>query len=255
MVRCRSCGLVFVHPLPGREALHRHYNTGQSSRIQYYLDVEVADRRSFAELLALAEAILPRKGRLLDLGCNVGTCLVSARERGWDTQGLEIHEEAAAFCRRERALDVRTGVLEHDTYPPGSFDLVMMADVVEHLVDPFETLRRVARVLRPEGLVLISTPDIERWAARLLQVKPEEHLYYFSPTTMRTALRQAGLETVRVQGYDRYHNLTAMVHSTTCGTLFQRLAPLFRAARGVLGDVVVKLPLSENLLAVGRKAA
>jgi len=255
VVRCRSCGLVFVHPLPGREALHRHYNTGQSSRIQYYLDVEVADRRSFGELLALAEAILPRKGRLLDLGCNVGTCLVSARERGWDTQGLEINEEAAAFCRRERALDVRTGVLEHDTYAPESFDLVMMADVVEHLVDPFETLRRVARVLRPEGLVLISTPDIERWAARLLQVKPEEHLYYFSPATIRTALRQAGLETVRVQGYDRYHNLTAMVHSTTCGTLFQRLAPLFRAARRVLGDVVVKLPLSENLLAVGRRAA
>jgi hypothetical protein len=49
--------------------------------------------------------------------------------------------------------------------------------------------------------------------------------------------------------------LTAMVHSTTCGTLFQRLAPLFRAARRVLGDVVVKLPLSENLLAVGRKVS
>jgi len=146
------------------------------------------------------------------------------RERGWDTQGLEINEEAAAFCRRERALDVRTGVLEHDTYAPESFDLVMMADVVEHLVGPFETLCRVARVLRPGGLVMISTPDIERWAARLLQVKPEEHLYYFSPATIRTALRQAGLETVRVQGYDRYHNLTAMVHSTTCGTLFQRLA-------------------------------
>jgi 2-polyprenyl-3-methyl-5-hydroxy-6-metoxy-1,4-benzoquinol methylase len=217
--------------------------------------VEVADRRSFAEMLALAEALRSGKGSMLDLGCNVGTCLAEARERGWDAQGLEINDAAAGFCRRERKLNVRTGVLDHDTYAPESFDLVMMADVVEHLVDPFETLRRVARALRPGGLVMISTPDIERWAARLLQVKPEEHLYYFSPTTIRTLLRQAGLETVRVQGYDRYHNLTAMVHSTTCGTLFQRLAPLFRAARLAFGDVVVKLPLSENLLAVGRKAA
>jgi cyclopropane fatty-acyl-phospholipid synthase-like methyltransferase len=71
----------------------------------------VADRRSFAELLALAEATLPGKARLLDLGCNVGTCLVAARERGWETRGLEINEEAAGFCRRERALDVRTGIL------------------------------------------------------------------------------------------------------------------------------------------------
>ena len=101
--------------------------------------------------------------------------------------------------------------------------------------------------------MLISTPDISGWAARLLQVKPVEHLYYFDRSAR--LVRSAGLEVVAVAPLDRYHNLTAMVHSTTCGGLFRALAPAFRLARRALGDVVVKLPLGENLLAVARKPA
>jgi hypothetical protein len=69
---------------------------------------------------------------------------------------------------------------------------------------------------------------------------------------MRAALEAAGLEVLRMDSFDRYHNLTAMEHSTTGGGLLPALAPLFRLSRRLVGDVVVKLPLKENLLAVGR---
>jgi hypothetical protein len=102
-------------------------------------------------------------------------------------------------------------------------------------------------------VALVSTPDIGRWAARLLQVKPVEHIHYFDASTMERLVRQAGLDVVGIEPLDRYHNLTAMVHSTTLGGVFRSLAPAFRLAHRMLGDLVMKLPLRENLLAVARK--
>ena len=253
VVACAECGLVYVSPRPGPAALRAHYNDGGSSRARYYLEAEPADRRSFAELLEALERLHPRRGRLLDVGPNVGTCLALARERGWEAAGVEINAAAARHCREARALDVRDGTLDDGPFPPASFGAVVMADVIEHLPDPRRALEQVRELLEPGGLVAISTPDVSGWAARLLQVKPVEHLYYFEPATLRALLGRAGLEPLEVLPYDRYKNLTAMTHSTTCGTLFQRLGPLFALSRRLLGDLPVRLPLRENLLAIARR--
>lgn len=253
IVRCTSCALIYVNPRPGAERLLAHYNGNRSSRVQYYLDVEPADRRSFAELLDQVERTRPARGDLLDVGTNVGTCLALARERGWRGRGVEINAEAARLCREQRGLDVVTGPLEPGVFEPRSFDAVVLSDVIEHLPDPLGVVRLVHDLLRPGGLCAVSTPDVSGWAARALQLKPEEHLYYFTPDTLRAVLGAAGLETLECRPFDRWHNLTSMTHSTTCGGLLPRLAPLFRLSRRLLGDVVVRLPLRENLLALARR--
>jgi 2-polyprenyl-3-methyl-5-hydroxy-6-metoxy-1,4-benzoquinol methylase len=252
VVACAECGLVYVSPRLGPQALLEHYNGNESSRIQYYLDAEPADRRSFAVVLEALERRLPARGQLLDVGPNVGSCLALARERGWSVAGVEINAAAARHCREARGLDVRTGSLSDCHFPPASFAAVLMADVIEHLPDPRRALEQVRELLQPGGLVAISTPDISGWAGRALQVKPAEHIYYFAPATLGALLRRVGFEVLEVRPYDRHKNLTAMTHSTTCGSLFQRLAPLFRLSHRVLGDVVVRLPIRENLLALAR---
>jgi len=253
VVECTNCGLVYVNPRRDAEHIYQHYNSDQSSRIQYYLDVEVADRRTFNELLDLADRLAPQRGTLLDIGPNIGTCLALAHERGWDSYGVEINAEAARYCREQRGLNVIAGALDAHTYPDNSFDIVLMGDVIEHLRDPLDLMRVVQAILKPGGAVIISTPNIGGWAGRLLQIKPEEHLYYFTPATMQTLLRKAGLDVVGVKSLDRYHNITAMTHSTTLGGLFKKLAPIFWLAHRLFGDLVVKLPLRENLIAIARK--
>jgi 2-polyprenyl-3-methyl-5-hydroxy-6-metoxy-1,4-benzoquinol methylase len=253
VVRCTACGLVYVNPRARAADLTEHYNSGESSRVEYYRDAAVADRRTFREILAIATRLAPARGTLLDVGPCTGTLLLQAREAGFAVQGIEINAGAARMCREELGLDVRAGVLEADSYPAESFDVVSMGDVIEHVPDPVATLRTVARVLKPGGHVLISTPNVESAAARMLQVKPEEHIYYFSAATLAASLEKAGLQTVEMRTLDRYRNFTAMTHSTTCGTLFRTLGPAFRLARRVLGDVVLRLPLRENLLAIARK--
>ncbi len=253
VVECTNCDLVYVNPRHDAERIYQHYNSDQSSRIQYYLDVEVADRRTFNELLDLADRLAPRRGALLDIGPNIGACLALARTRGWDTYGIEINAEAARYCREQRGLNVTSGALDADTYPENSFDMIFMGDVIEHLRDPLELMKVVQRILKPDGALIISTPNIAQRAARVLQIKPEEHLYYFAPATITRLLCKAGLDVVGVKCLDRYHNITAMTHSTTFGGLFQRLSPVFNLAHRVVGDLVIKLPLRENLIAIARK--
>ncbi|KPV53524.1 hypothetical protein SE17_09165 [Kouleothrix aurantiaca] len=244
---------MYVNPRHDAEHIFQHYNSGQSSRIQYYKDVEIADRRTFNAILDLAGQLSPQYGELLDIGPNIGTCLALARERGWNTFGVEINADAARYCREQLDLNVVAGALDENTYTANSFDIVLMGDVIEHLRDPLALMRVVRNILKPGGAVIISTPDIAGWAGRLLQIKPEEHLYYFSPATITTLLEKAGLDVVGVKCLDRYHNLTAMTHSTTLGGLFQKLSPVFALTHRIFGDMVVKLPLRENLLAVARK--
>ncbi len=255
VVTCVECGLVYVNPRLSEQRLHEHYNSGCSSRIGYYLAAESADRKSFTTMLKLARESAPSGRTLLDIGPNIGTCLNLAREHGWDTHGIEINEEAARYCREQRGLNVRGGCLDENTFPQSSFDVILMGDVIEHLRDPLSLMKIVCGLLRPEGVVVISTPNIAGWAGRALQIKPEEHLYYFSPATMTNLLAKAGLATVAIQSFDRHHNLTAMEHSTTFGGLLQTLSPVFRLSRKLMGDLVVRLPLGENLLAVGRRTA
>lgn len=255
IVRCVRCGLVYVNPRVGARKLHQHYNSDQSSRIRYYQEVECADRQTFAGILALAARLLPHKGRLLDIGPNIGTCMDVARQAGWETHGIEINALAANYCRQQRGLNVLAGQLEAGTFPGSHFDVILMGDVIEHLLDPMATMRIIQGILKPAGIVIISTPNIASLAGRMLQIKPEEHLYYFSPVTMAVLVGKAGLEVVRIGPLDRFHNVTAMTHSTTFGGLFQRLGPVSRLAHRILGDVVIRLPLRENLLAVARKPA
>jgi SAM-dependent methyltransferase len=248
--RCDGCGLVFVHPPPTSDVLHGHYNQGESSRVEYYLAAEPADRRTFVEVLDRVARLLPAGGRLLDVGPNVGTSLALAVERGWRATGVELNVRAARYCREQRGLDVAVGTLESVELPGESFDLVLMLDVIEHVLDPPATLRRVRDLLRDGGVLVVSTPDISGWAARVFQVKPDEHLFYFGPATLTALLRAAGFRVDAVESFDRHRNLTAMGDSTTLTGALGALRPLARLARRVLGDLVVRLPLRENLLAL-----
>ncbi len=254
VVQCRGCGLVYVNPRPAGALPGRENQVSQSS-VADSLGVECADRRTFDEVLALADGLVPQRGRLLDVGPGVGTCLAVARERGWDVTGVETNDEAAEHCRRQRGLDVVSGALEAGSFARGSFDVVVMGNVLERLADPARTLGVVRGVLRPGGVALIWTPNVAELAGRMLQVRPDEHLYYFAPETVSALLSKAGLEVVEVRPLDRYHNLTALAHDATFGGVLRRVGPAFRLARRAFGDVVVRLPLRDNLLAVARKPA
>jgi 2-polyprenyl-3-methyl-5-hydroxy-6-metoxy-1,4-benzoquinol methylase len=206
--RCRRCGLVYAGPerLSPEESRSRYNATYFESEYLPSLgvqdgefDLAFFDDRHRQILGWLAPA--RRLGTLLEVGCGAGFFLKSAERAGWQVTGLEVMDEGVRFAGEKLGLDVRQGVIEQCGLPVGGFDAVVMLDVVEHLSDPACTLGAARDLLRDAGVLLLFTPNygaLSRlglggtWAV----LSPQEHLYYFTETTLCRVLEKAGFSRV-----------------------------------------------------------
>lgn len=194
--RCTGCGMEFL-PLDYLPAA-----SYSDAADPYYLEQE-EDRIANAHRLL---ELVPTGGRLLEIGCATGFLLRAARERGFDAVGVEMSEWASGIARDEYGLDVRTGKLEDARLEAESVDVVVLADVIEHLTDPAATVREIRRVLAPGGRLLLLTPDAGSAMARLFGVRwwglLDDHYFYFSRDTLRRFLENEGfaVETLKAQG-------------------------------------------------------
>jgi methionine biosynthesis protein MetW len=156
-------------------------------------------------IAARAERLLPPRGRVLDLGCASGGLLALLRPRAGHLAGLELSASAARAAAQVADVVVR-GALEDPDLPfeAGSFDLVVLADVLEHLADPVAALRRAAGWTRPGGAVLLSVPNVAHWRARLTLARGRwpahesgtfdaSHLRWFTHESVAALLADAGL--------------------------------------------------------------
>ena len=105
----------------------------------------------------ICRRVTDRRPRILDVGCGTGANLLMLSEYG-DAEGVDISEDALAFCRERGLEKVRLGAAEKLPYADGTFDLVTALDVVEHMDDDLAGLREMRRVLRPGGRVLLFVP-------------------------------------------------------------------------------------------------
>lgn len=199
IVRCRSCGLVRQATRrfsPARIYDREYYanNDPKGGYANYFLDAPI-NRRTFAHRLAEIERRYGRRGSLLDIGSALGDLVLAARERGWSAEGVEISAYAA---RRARARGAVVHGVPLAALPGARYDVVTLYDTIEHVVDPIATLCHVRRLLVPGGMLHLVTPNVGGLQARVLgrgwyHYKPDEHLFYFSPRTIRTAIERAGL--------------------------------------------------------------
>jgi 2-polyprenyl-3-methyl-5-hydroxy-6-metoxy-1,4-benzoquinol methylase len=143
-------------------------------------------------------------GRLLDVGCNEGRGLSLYAGNGFQVEGLELNTLAAAAARR-RGFSVHTSTLDQFR-PEEPFDVVVLANVLEHAWDPVMMLAEVRRLLKPEGEVWISCPNAASLWRRVFRRAwvnwhVPYHLWHFSPATLQEVLRRAGFEIETLQTY------------------------------------------------------
>ncbi|HWH96008.1 MAG TPA: methyltransferase domain-containing protein [Baekduia sp.] len=189
---CRECGAVQQPALPAGARLHDLYREG---RDEAYLDEEAGRRATARRLLDLIGGHVPA-GRLLDVGCGPGLLLDEARSRGYATAGLELSRSARRHATQALGLDVRDVPLEAFEDPDG-FDVVVLADVLEHLDDPVAGIARAASLLRSGGLLCVVTPDPASLTARVAGPRwwgyVPAHTCLLPRRTLRELLVAAGL--------------------------------------------------------------
>lgn len=208
VVRCPRCQLVFVSPRLTSAALQRLYDEPAYFDDTVYgtsrwSPAMVLQRTWTAGRLALLRAQVPPPARLLEIGSGYGHFLAAARDAGYRVRGIELSRTGVAHARDRLGLDVFAGQLadDPDTTPA---DVVCFWDTLEHVPDPLAFLKQVrARMSGADAFAAFSVPSFASLPARTLRsrwwtLKPEQHIWHFTPDTLRVLAARAGLVVTRV---------------------------------------------------------
>ncbi len=209
IVRCPGCGLVFRRELPTPADLRSIYSEAYFRRPEDdaggqgyadYLDDEPLHRLNGA-LRAGKLAALAAPGRLFDVGAAAGFFMDEARRRGWDVAGVDVSPQMSGWGRERLGLDLRTGEFRTTEAAEGGYDAVTMWDYIEHSADPAGDLARARALLRPGGVLAVSTGDLSSAVARMSGrrwhlLTPRHHNFFFSVQTLTRACERAGFDVV-----------------------------------------------------------
>lgn len=215
--RCRDCGFAWF-PRNGAslDSVQSQYLGNETSPLEYYELAEKFSLEAFAiRMRRIIQETGLESGTVLDIGANVGTFLQAATSAGWKATGVEPNPQAALKAT-QRGFEVHRAFFDEALAARlPKFDVVHMGDVIEHVFDPVDLLRRVRRVLKPGGLLFVVTPDVDSVMGRWLQIKPKEHLVYFTRNSLRLAAAAAGYQAATAQRCGRRRSISSMRRSTT----------------------------------------
>ncbi len=222
------------------------------------------------ERLSLIASVRPPPARLLDVGAGRGRFVVSAARAGYQATGIE---PSARGSQAAAAIGAPVGraAVEDATFEPGSFEVVSLWHVLEHVAQPADALERVVRWLSDDGVVLVGVPNVRSLQARLgggrwYHLDVPRHRVHFTPTGLERLLVRAGLETIRRRDVLLEHNpfgmwqsLVSRVtrHPSYLYNLLKRNAPLvspdllLTAVALPLAPVAVLLELGAGLAGRG----
>ena len=238
IVKCSRCGLVYLNPRPSKDLLGSYYPTVYYPPVQAKARSEFQQQakkfstrikrwvledyygypstgsagwsRIVRRILLWPDKVLRElkgrhplpwrgEGKVLDVGCGAGGNLKTLQDQGWEPYGIEISEVAAAHARELVTGNIHTGTLESAPFPLQSFDLILMSHSLEHLSSPVDALRLVHRLLKDDGLLVVSVPNVKSLEYKLFgrwwfQLDPPRHFYHFDKRSLSGFLRQAGFQ-------------------------------------------------------------
>jgi 2-polyprenyl-3-methyl-5-hydroxy-6-metoxy-1,4-benzoquinol methylase len=194
---CPECLVIFQYPRPQPDAMVSYADTeyGKGGLYREYVEAREMKLEHFRRRL---ERLLPRvsRGRLLDIGCSCGYFMEVAAASGFEVEGLEFSR--AAIAAADPAIEPHIVCSNVDEFESSrTYDLVTAFDLIEHVPQPKDFLRKVHRLLAPGGWLAMTTPDPGH-ALRFVMgsswpmLQPMQHLTIFSRRAMRLALEEAG---------------------------------------------------------------
>lgn len=252
IVRCTVCGLTYAVPETPVADLTLDYENMHDTD---YLAEEKGRREQASLVLA---KILKHKtsGRLLDVGSGPGFFLDEAKKRGFEAEGVDLSGWASAYAAEHFGIKVHTGDLAGARFADRSFDVVVMNDFIEHVPDPKAMLAEARRILKNDGILYLSTPDINSALSRVLGGRwwgiNKYHLYYFSRKTLAGLFQAVGFKPLEYSSYPRVFSLKYWAKRLESYPAFIQ-APVEGLKRSRGPESLLKITLHDQIGVIARK--
>jgi 2-polyprenyl-3-methyl-5-hydroxy-6-metoxy-1,4-benzoquinol methylase len=208
---CNSCKFLFTTPVPDQDAIGKYYasdvyisHTDSNKGVIEQLYQLVRKRTLAGKRKLIASLIKREKGCILDYGCGTGAFLNEMKLNGWQTYGIE--PDAGARAKAEQLIGNAVGLpSELLNLTTGTYDVVTMWHVLEHVHDLNGTIKEVKRLLKPEGKLFVAVPnhqsfDAQHYGSFWAAYDVPRHLHHFSPDTMKSLMERHGLKIVVKKG-------------------------------------------------------
>jgi SAM-dependent methyltransferase len=186
VVLCNVCGMGYVNPRMTKESLDEFYKNDYRTVYPTDSDGSVSKEHAFNTF----RYIRGLKGRtILDIGCSYGTFLELAKGAGFKTFGVEPSECA---LKASKHGNIFTSIEE----VKGQYDIITFMNTIEHLIDPVAELVKIRKLLKDDGYLVLSTPNligtyfnttIDGWMSNA-------HVCHFTPTTLKAICVKAGFD-------------------------------------------------------------
>ena len=198
LFKCADCGFVFTKDIPSSEALIDYYSSDYD-RTSYFSPITAV------RYMQLLESFEPfrKTNKILDLGCGYGFFLEIAKKKGWDVYGVEITQEAVEHCE-EKGINMFKGEVKNVPFEPNSFDIIVSIEVLEHLNNPVEHVKKIHELMRSGGLHYMSTPNFNAYLRYKLKgnydiIGYPNHLSYYTPRTLKKLFIQNGFKVKKME--------------------------------------------------------
>ncbi len=215
LVKCAKCELLFTNPRPSEKELHKYYeseeyisHTDKGTSIINFL-YKIVRHYTLNKKRKLIEKLSPI-GTVLDYGCGTGDFIKKCKKKEWQVSGVEPNERARKIALQKTGKSIHQDLSE--IHKEEKFDVITSWHVIEHISELKETLKKLRKKIKKEGLLIVAVPNAnaydatwykEFWAA----YDVPRHLYHFTPKSFSKLARETNLKIINTipMTFDAYY--------------------------------------------------
>lgn len=250
IVKCRNCSLVYTNPMEDLKKIESAYEDVEDKE---YLQTEKFRKILLSQHLNLVERF-SKIGKILDVGAFAGYFLELAKEHGWEGVGVEPSQWATKEAKKRGVTIV--GKTLNDVKTSKAYDAIVLWDVIEHLPNPKKSMEQIKKIIKKNGIIVMSTPNIDSMFARVTGSRCpffiRMHFILYSPKTLRKLFEDNGFKVIYCGNYSRTFPVWYILdHLNINNFLYDNLKKVVKKIK-ILNNLTIKIPLQESFVMVAK---
>ena len=208
ILKCNNCEIEYLYPYPTEKELSEIYSDSYAAWGIGQEDTFSKMKREKFKRLLKDISKYRTNGKLLDIGCGPGYLMKEAKNIGFDVYGVEVGKKASDIAKKEFGdNNIYNGTLETSHFEKNYFDIIVMSDLLEHVKNPVEILKKSRELLNntTNSYIILTTPNTNSFTCKTMKSKWShyniEHIHYFNKKSMETLANNTGFKIIEMKPF------------------------------------------------------